>query len=381
MLALPGFLQLPLTFLTGKPHSGQRPVRIAPTAHLAGPLLSALLGLWLGVAALRGSGWLLLALLPSWALVLHGMRNLRMMVFHQCAHRIMWRRWPVLEVIAGDITAGILMVQSFRNYSYSHRREHHGIHHMSLRDPTVYDFLIGLRLGPGMSRRAMWTRILVAIFSPLFHIRFFVSRLHSGLRRGSTLQRLVTVAVPAIVAWEWADHAVLTAYLVLWLLPLTVFFQMSTVLRLCVKHTFPAPGSGGRSRAALAALTSGVFLGEMFPAREASSVRTLATRSAWLLRLLVIHFPSRYLVLTGDAVCHDFHHRRPMSRDWPNYLFARQADQDAGHAGWPPYEEVWGLIPAINHVLDSLRDADPGIYDARKLPALPAGELYNSFDD
>src|SRR5206468_7765637 len=103
------------------------------------------------------------------------------------------------------------------------------------------------------------------------------------------------------------------------------------------------------------------------PSRKSSIARSAAAYARWLFRLLFIHFPARYLILTGDAVCHDYHHRHPRDRDWPNYIFARQADQDAGHPGWPPYEEVWGLVPAINRVLDSIRDADPGIYDPRNL--------------
>lgn len=382
MLGLPGFLQLPLTFLTGKPYSGQRPVRIAPTAHLVGSLLSIFLGLCIGVIALDESGWALLCLVPSWAVVLHGMRNLRMMVFHQCAHRNMWRRSPTREIVMGDLAAGILMVQSFNKYGPSHRQEHHGIHHMTLRDPTVHDFLVGLKLRPTMTRRAMWLRMLRAIFSPVFHVRFFGSRLHSGLWRGSAMQRSVTIGIPVVfVLWGSTDLAALLAYLILWFLPLTVLFQISTVLRLCVKHTFPSPDSTGRGRVAMAALTNGVFVGDLFPSKEGSSAKRFAACVAWMFRLLVIHFPSRYLVLTGDAVCHDYHHRHPMSRDWSNYIFARQADHEAGYPGWPPYREVWGLIPAINRVLDSLRSADPDTYDPMKLASLPTHELYNSFDD
>lgn len=382
MLGLPGFTQLPLTFLTGKPFSGQKRLRIAPTAHLAAGVFSMAAGIMVGVIALRVPGWTLLWLLPSWALTLHALRNLRMVVYHQCAHRNMWRHSARTEVLVGDLVAGLLMVQSFKKYSWSHRLEHHGSQHMTPGDPTVADFLIGLKLQPGMTIPAMWNRLFKCLFSPIFHIRFFVNRLKSGLLYGSVLQRTLIVGLPlAFVIWGYRNHFVLLAYLVLWLLPITVFFQISTVLRLCVKHTFPSPAAGGRDRTHIASLTNGVFLGEPFPSRGDSGAGTVARYVVWSLRMVFVHLPGRYLVLTGDSVCHDYHHRRPVSRDWSNYIFARQADQDAGHPGWPAYREVWGLVAAINQVFESLRLADPEIYDSRKLAGTPDLELYSSFDD
>jgi hypothetical protein len=382
MLRLPGILQQPLTFLTGKPHKGQRPLKISPTGHFVLSVFSTVIGIAIGVFALLASGWALVWLLVSWAVVLHAMRNLRMVIFHQCAHQVMWRSRPAFETAVGEVTAGLVMVQSFRRYRVSHRVDHHGTHHMTPRDPTVHDFLVGLRLQPGMSRRQMWRRILVLLVSPWFHVRFMISRLKSAMLYGSSTQRVTTAGVPlAFAVWGIWQPAAFIGYLVLWLLPVSVFFQISAVLRLCVKHSFPPPGMSLHDRASIAALTGGVFVGDRLPRPAGALHRRAMAYALWTVRLLAVHFPVRYLVLTGDAVCHDFHHRRPMSRDWSNYIFARQADQDAGHPGWPPYHEAWNLVPAMNRVLDSLREADPTIYAVANLNALPAHELYNSFDD
>jgi fatty acid desaturase len=383
MLALPGFMQLPITFLTGKPYTGQKPLRLAPAVHLVGPLISATVGLLIGVFALRWSGWSLLLLLPSWALILHAMRNLRMVVFHQCAHRNMWGQgYQSLEIFVGDVVAGMLLVQSFNRYTSSHGQDHHGIHLMTLRDPTVYDFLVLLGLSPTMTRKEMWRKIVSTSSSPAFHARFFASRVRSALRYGSALQRIVALGVPLLfIVVAFFNPAALVDYLILWLFPLVVFFQVSTILRLCVKHSFPPPGPAGKGTAVMASLTGGVFVGEPFPSVAGSLAERTAAYSGWLLRMAFIHFPSRYLVLTGDAVCHDFHHRHPKSREWSNYIFARQADQDAGHLGWPAYQECWGLVPAINHVLDSLIRADPQVYNRDNLGHMSTLELYDSFDD
>ncbi|WP_224058360.1 fatty acid desaturase [Streptomyces kanamyceticus] len=384
MRVRPAFLALPLTLLTGKPHTGQRPLRIPPTVHLVNALCSMVCGLALSGTALALGGGALALLLPGWAMTLHGMRNLRMMIFHQCAHRNMWaRRRPDRAV--GRIICALLLIQHFEEYSTEHVRDHHAVHHMTLRDPTVQAFLLSLELRPGMSRRRMWRVLLGKLVSPLFHLRFLRSRLRSYAATASAAERVAAVLFLALVAGlaNWL-HA-WTFVLVAWVLPLTFFYQVSNTLRLCVKHTFPAPGgaeSGDRrGKAYFAGLTNAIFLGERAPARELTGPAALLAWTRWWTRMLLVHFPARYLVLTGDTVCHDFHHRHPMSRRWGDYVFARAADERSGHPGWPPYREVWGLVPAVNAVFDSLAAADPAEFDVERLADVSKRKLYAAFDD
>ena len=117
------------------------------------------------------------------------------------------------------------------------------------------------------------------------------------------------------------------------------------------------------------------------PRGIASAKSPPVVTAVWAFRMTFLHFSARYLVMTGDTVCHDFHHRRPMSRDWANYIFARQADIDAGHKGWPGYREVWGLVPAINLVFRSLSAADQEMFDLARLPAVSSRQLFAAFDD
>jgi hypothetical protein len=382
MLRLPGPAQLPLTFLTGKPYTGQRPLRLSPTTHLVTATVSIAVGLAVTGVALALSGWWLALLVPGWASTLHGARNLRMMVFHQCAHRNMWARKKPDQIL-GKIVAGVLMVQHFERYSAEHVADHHALHHMTLRDPTVQAFLVSLRLRPGMTRRQMWRQVLLGrLASPVFHARFLWARIRSYTHAASGTERALTATGYAAVA---ALATVLHAWplvLVGWVLPMTVFFQISNTLRLCVKHTFPAPWqTQRRGKAYFASLTNAIFIGEPAPAASLRGLPAARAWARWWARMLLVHFPSRYLVLTGDTVCHDFHHRRPMSRDWANYVFARQADIDSGHRGWPEYREVWGLIPAINLVFDSLAEADPAEFDPQRLAETSDRELFAAFDD
>jgi fatty acid desaturase len=101
---MPRRFALPLTLLTGKPCHHHRPIRFTSTRHLANAVVSLAADVAVSLAALRWGGWTLALLVIGWAMTLHGMRNLRMLIFHQCAHRNMWRR-PRLDTAVGRVIA------------------------------------------------------------------------------------------------------------------------------------------------------------------------------------------------------------------------------------------------------------------------------------
>ncbi|MCX4744048.1 fatty acid desaturase [Kitasatospora sp. NBC_01287] len=382
MRRLPGLFALPLTLLTGRPHAGQRRTGYTPTWHLVNALLSMTAGLATGALALTAGARPPLLLLPlGWALTLHGARNLRMMIYHQCAHLNMWGRRG-RDVALGKAIAALLMIQDFGRYSAEHVSDHHALHHMTLRDPTVQAFLVSLELRPGMTRRQMWRRMLGKTVSPLFHARFTAARVRSYFHAAEPAWRAGTAAalvlVTALATWLHLWLFVLLA----WVFPMTLLYQVSNTLRLCVKHTFPAPDQEvRRGKEYFASLTNAIFLGESAPPPGLPPVRRAAAWARWWSRMLLVHFPARYLVLTGDTVVHDFHHRAPMSRDWANYLFAREEDHRGGHRGWPAYHHVWGLVAAIDLVFDSLRAADPAVYHPDRLAQVNHRELFAAFED
>lgn len=382
MLALPRWTQLPLTLLTGKAHVGQQPpLRPTPTFHLVAAFTSLIAGTALSALLLTAGGWWLTGLPVGWAVTLHGMRNLRMMIFHQCAHRNMYGKRR-LDMAIGQLSASLLLVQNFRRYSAEHVSDHHAVHHMTLRDPTVQAFLISLDLHPGMSVRRMRRRLLATVLSPKFHARFAAARLRSFLHGSGLWEKVIAAAVyggAVAAATATGDWQILV---VGWLVPLVPLFQVSNTLRLCVKHTFPAPGiTRRRGKAYFGSLTNAIFLGETVPPAQVRGARRLAAWLRWFARMTFVHFPARYLVLTGDTVVHDFHHRYPSTRQWANYIFERQRDLESGCRGWPAYRAAWGLVPAINLVFESLSAADPAEFDAGKIRSASSRELFAAFDD
>ncbi|MGW4809283.1 fatty acid desaturase [Kitasatospora sp. NPDC004272] len=381
MRRLPRPVQLPLTFLTGRPLAGQRPVSLSPGFHLATAVLSVLAGVVLSGAAFALGGPFLLLLVPGWAVTLHGQRNLRMMIYHQCSHRNMYGRRR-LDAAIGYAVSALLVIQNFERYSREHVADHHAVHHMTLRDPTVQAFLISLDLHPGMPRRLMWRRVLLKCLSPRFHLAFGIARIRSFWHNAATAERVIALTLyggggaVAVVGGFWP------AALVVWAVPTFLFFQVSNTLRLCVKHTFPEPGTTvRRGRDYFAGLTNAIFIGEPAPPRGLPAAAAAAGWTRWTLRMLLVHLPVRYLVLTGDTVVHDYHHRHPAGKQWFDYVFARQQDLVDGHRGWPAYTAEWGFTAAVNRVFDSLSAADPEEFDVARIGSVSKRELFAAFDD
>ncbi|MER5746031.1 fatty acid desaturase [Streptomyces sp. NPDC002225] len=385
MAGLPGFLQYPLTVFTGKPLPGQRSSGWTPTFHLVTATASLLAGVAVGVTAYALGGLALLLLLPGWAVTLHGMRNLRMMIYHQCSHRNMYRKRKPDKAI-GHAVSSLLIIQNFARYSREHVADHHATGHMTLQDPTVQAFLVSLDMHPGMTRRQMWRRLLLKLVSPRFHFAFAVSRVLSFSKESARSEKATALALYGTAVTATVLTGTWPALLVVWFVPLLPLFQISNTLRLCVKHTFPPAGlEDRRSRAYFTSLTNAIFIGDRAPSPGLPAARRALAWARWTLRALFVHAPSRYLVLTGDTVVHDYHHRHPRSADWSNYLFARQRDAEeaaaAGDPNRPPYHEVWGLVPAISHVFDSLAVADPDEFDVNHLRSVSKRELFAAFDD
>lgn len=287
-----------------------------------------------------------------------------------------------LNAFIGQVLASYLIVQNVQRYRREHITDHHAVHHMTLRDPTVQAFLLTLDVHPGMARSKMRRRILGKILSPVFHVRFAIARLRSFWSGSTLLEKALFLLFHggAVLACVLAGQA--TALVAVWYVPLFPLFQVSNVLRLCVKHSFPAPKAAERrGREYFASLTSAVFIGEAPPPPGLPRGVKAWRWAGWWARMVLVHGPTRYLLVTADTPVHDWHHRYPVANDWAHHLYSRQADLDGGCPGWPPYTEQWGFVTAMNNVLDSLSRADPAEYDVRRLRQARGRDLFAAFDD
>lgn len=344
MRRLPTVLQPFLTWLTGMPLIGQKPlISWTPYGRTGAAFVVAIAGLALTCAALNAGGWYLLGLIPSLMITSNGMRSLYMVTEHYCIHdEYSDKRW--INVLIGEIVSTLVLAAPVHVFRHDHPR-----HHATVRrdkDPDVI-FLVQMGYRRGMSKSEFRRYMLWTCVSPIYHLRYLWMRLIWNLtgpryRIAATVAFIAaTVAVMTIYQW-W------TVWLIAWAFPAIILFQASSVINYQCEHLWDDI-TGLRGKEALARVCVGRFCGDPVPAATTGDFpQWVAQWGRWWLRVLFVHLPYRVLVLQGDLSQHDLHHRRPHS-DWANAAYARRDDCIAGSPGWPlGYIDVWGSV--VDHL-------------------------------
>jgi hypothetical protein len=352
---LPGFIQPFLTWLTARPAPGEMAKSHSSHYHVVTAFGALLAGVTFSLAALElGGAWLMA--LPFLLIVsASGMGKLQAVVFHHCAHGTVFRERSTNRRV-GEAISILLLMKHFDVYQHEHML-HHSPNKLLTHEDEFTQFIMNLAgLRPGLPKADLWRRVLISFVSPFFHLRFLLARFSSCLLSHSTSHNLIGCA-----AWGGLFYGVWltgtwTELVVVWLFPVVVLLQIGTALRTLCEHRFPEPEViEARGKTFVCLATAGVFPGAPVPEQSAATPGGLIAWIGWWSEMLTIHLLSRVFVLVGDAPCHDFHHRRPASRRWTDYIHARQKDADSGCPTYPlGYIETWGLLEAIDENLDSL---------------------------
>ncbi len=355
---LPPFVQPFLTWLTAMPAPGEAPVERGALAFVVGALL------WVaaGSAASAAPFFFQDPPLVAWLLVPTGMVAtssglglLQVVVFHHCSHNTVFSTRE-RNRLAGRLISAVLLFKRFDGYQREHML-HHSPNKLLTHEDEFANFVLGLcRLEPGAPKRVLWRRLVWNLVSPAFHARFLAARIRSSLLTGDRSHDLVGIGFWGTAFAAALATGTLPALLAAWALPVTVLLQIATVFRILCEHRFPQPPLlEARGKEFVCEATMGVFPGSAPPDASAVTAAGLLRWAAWWLEMLTVQLFVRVFVLVGDAPCHDFHHRRPATRRWTDYIHARQRDAEAGSPGFPAgYTESWGLFNAVDGNLATL---------------------------
>lgn len=353
MQDLPRFTQPFLTWVTGVPRSGDTlRVRWSPAlAALAGAAQTAA-GVALGAYALTLPWFgLVPLLLLAWLTTAGGMRRLDVVLVHQTLHQM------VTQGKAGNRVVSEIVTTLLWRPPYDENRKEHLLHHAfpcSLRDgDTLYLRATGAR--PDMPEAEFRRYLVRAVFSPKHHWVFISGRIRANFLSRQPLYRLAmayaclaaTITALALTGW-WAQ------WLLLWVVPVTFFFQNQTLLYTLSEHRWWLFDNAERlTRAQRDQLTFGRFCGRPVPeTRGLGAGRRWLAWSGWWARMVLVYAPYRMFVLVGDTVQHDLHHVRPKC-DWANSSWVRDDDLAEGRAD--RYYEAWGGLLSHVYVGNSVR--------------------------
>jgi hypothetical protein len=328
-----------VTWLVAKPRTGQATRRKTAGEEISLTFLLFAFGLLISNYAFVDNAHLW-AIPISQVCLLSSLRMQRLTIMHACSHNAVFAN-PFWNEVLGEFISILTLSMPFNSYKKKHCETHHSKGLMRPGDET-FEFFYKAGFRSEMSPQQAWQHLTKLIFSATFHCRQFGDRLkgtfsstdakHNWLAVGFWLSILSLV----IITHTWAG------FLLVFVPTLSVFFEISSVLRQCVEHRF-AKKTGE--------MTSAIFCCEepaVFNDFDPFWVKFWG-ETRWWLRLFFYHLPVRLLILTGDSPVHDYHHRRPAS-DWVNAHSDRQAEVEAGVY----YSHSWGLVEAINKTFESL---------------------------
>lgn len=354
-------IQIVLTLLSGVPKTDQKAWGTSSITVLAFCVGALFLGgslSWLAVA--EGGAWWL-ALVPGWVLTVYGLRNLALSIFHEAAHGTVFPGQPWWNELIGQCASVVLVAQNLTAYRPEHVGDHHSTAHMTRHDPTVSFLFDILGLRPGMTKNALWSRLLWQLVSPLFHARLMNGRVRGYFRGALWMHQVAGVVYLGTLLWLVVTYPLTTV--LVWLIPLTVLVNVSLSMRACTEHVFTGALAKGREKIALS--THAQRFGCPAPAGGGNWLQQAAAWVWWGVKMLG-HAVCRMVFTPGESPQHDWHHRRIHDTRWPSAIFARQqavkeweAAQARGDRTWPPYTEVWGIINNIDECFRTLSQRRP----------------------
>ena len=374
LLVFPACTQGFWTWLTGKPLPNQKRSRATPWSYLFVTLACLTLGVIVSACCLtamtRAAFWTLpvLGFLLAYSLLLTAgsARVLHIVCAHHCLHR------AFTGSLAGDraVTEFIGLLIFMLPWD-SFVEEHIGVHHSkklaTLEDSDV-KMLLTLGFRPGMTRRKLWRKLAMTLFSPRFHWMFFKARLQwnftakaTPLWRKAAAFLLHGGTLAGVIAACFACRTALPfwIYVMAWVAPLGPGFAISALAQWCTEHKWlrmEMQDPKAPYRVLLTRLTNGRFVGDAVPlsCRDIGFFPWLQAWGIWSARLVCVHIPVRIYLWVGDLVAHDFHHRKARDRDWPNAIYSREAAVAHPAPGDEPWTEVWNFQEAANSIFDVL---------------------------
>lgn len=349
--AFPKWVQGFVTEMTGKPYYGEKEWHRTPMFYLVSALSVMVIGIGVGIVSVVTQN--IFIVLPfCWIAVTHGLRKMYLTVQHACAHQTLTRKH---DFIIGEISSIMTITGHFDQYRHNHLRMHHSSHLLTDGDPT-FDYLInyiGFQCGQNVEQ--LWKHLWNLLFSPRHHVRAFKKRLITTFFSPDKKHNILAWIFWGSILIMLEMMGTLVPFLIVVLPCVTIFFEIATILRACVEHHWPRNGVSG-NKEVLDEMTSAIFLGEAVPelSRDACFLQKVTAWSQWALKMVFYHYLARIIVLTGDSVCHDYHHKIPSSaKEWTNYIFGREKVA----ANNPSFEASWGMVSAINKTFESISRA------------------------
>lgn len=361
---LPSFLRFAMTEITGKAATGELPLwHKNPFQSVFVAYASLFGGLCLSNWAISNLNPVTsVVLLISWLATTNGARTIQVGIIHSCSHVNCFKNSKV-DFLLGEISSIILVIRAFITYAPDHLIHHKIKQHLTLDDETVRFLFSWVGLRPGWPKSWNKRRLIFSMMSPLFHLKFFLGRVKACFWSPSLIHNTFAIVFWLLILTYISANDLWLTFLVGWLFPMTILYQISTTLRLTLEHLFPETSVMQlRDLIFVCRATANIYCGEMPPAKTGVFWADQLALRTWDIKMFFVHFLfERLFILVADTPNHALHHRFPKS-DWHNAPYTHQIDVEKDLFPYPypePYIEIWGAIQAIDLTLESLAKQPP----------------------
>lgn len=338
MKVLPNFMQPFLTWLTAMPYVGQHQlIKWTPWSLLCCAIAEIVLGISIGAVGIRSGVWLSVFLVPlSWILTTGGVRMLFVVIEHSCCHHIFSKN-KTINILIAEFISTIFWTQNYHAFKAEHAT-HHRVTRMSS-DPDTLT-LNEWGFYRDMDKGCVIKQVLRTVVSPRFHFESTLERVWYSTAGHVSKKILSPLIIAGSIIAVWLTDAWIY-WIALWILPITILFNVSMLLNILTEHRWPAR----EKKRDLESVCYGRFCGEAVPnVADSDSTTSLWKWTKWWVRLFLVYLPYRLFVLVGDEPHHDFHHRQPNS-DWANATYERHNTLMLSNADkHGEYSDVWGSL-------------------------------------
>lgn len=257
---------------------------------------------------------------------------------HCLTHNEIFKKNIRIGFFVSEIISILFLTHSIYDYKPSHLK-HHNKKYTFTKSDEDFKFLIKLGFIPGMDIESLKKHFYISLVSPKFHFEMIKSRLFSRLGLFGSKTRKESVVGSVIwltILIGFLIHFGVYSFTVVYLIPFILISNIAALAQFATEHAWGSKSNQSWGR----------FIGESLPNNN-------MLLFLWVLKLLFLWVPLRFVWLPGGLSSHDAHHLSGRNFDPFNPTFSRGfLEKDM------KMSETWGFNEALERAMTGISNCE-----------------------
>lgn len=261
------------------------------------------------------------------------------------------------NMILCEILSTITLVQPYGKYKKFHVHEHHGREFSTLHDQDLAA-IYHLGIKPGVPIERMKRILFWQCINPGFHAAYFWGRLRGNIKE-VPLYRILMFIFCIVISAYIAHLLGIANFTIAIFLPVVILYQISSLLHLVTEHAWLVRQPGEKVRDSHVKNSHARFCGRALPKEDLKGIQWLKSWTHWWCEHIILHIPSRLLIVQGSLIVHDWHHRAGTNKNWTRAIQLREEDlQREAEQDVYSYRDLWGIHHVLHEVLTRISESE-----------------------